>query len=80
MQTDSLPSEPPGKPFDCVDYNKLRKIPKEMEFQATLPVPPPQETYKQDSKQQLEPDMNQLTGSILGKEYDKSVHCHPVYI
>ena len=51
-----------------------------MEFQATLPVPPPQETYKQDSKQQLEPDMNQLTGSILGKEYDKSVHCHPVYI
>ena len=30
-------------------------------------------------KQQLDPDMEQLTGSELGKEYDKTVYCHPVY-
>ena len=24
-----------------------------------------------------EPDMEQLTGSKLGKEYVKTVHCHP---
>ena len=28
-------------------------------------------------KQQLEPDMEQRTGSILGKEYNKGVYCHP---
>ena len=31
-------------------------------------------------KQQLDPDMEQLTGSELGKEYDKTVYCHPVYL
>ena len=29
-------------------------------------------------KQQMEPYMEQLTGSKLGKEYDKAVYCHPV--
>ena len=24
--------------------------------------------------------MEQLTGSKLGKEYDKAVYCHPVYL
>ena len=28
-------------------------------------------------KQQLEPDMEQQTGSKLGKEYVKPVYCHP---
>ena len=31
-------------------------------------------------KQQLEPDMEQWTGSKLGKEYVKAVYCHPAYI
>ena len=31
-------------------------------------------------KQQLEPDMEQRTGSILGKEYIKAVYCPPVYL
>ena len=31
-------------------------------------------------KQQLELDMEQQTGSKLGKEYDKAVHCHPAYL
>ena len=31
----------------------------------------------QVKKQQLEPDMEQQTGSKLGKEYVKAVYCHP---
>ena len=31
----------------------------------------------QIKKQQLEPDMEQQTGSKLGKEYVKAVFCHP---
>ena len=31
----------------------------------------------QVKKQQLEPDMEKLTGSKLGKEYIKAVYCHP---
>ena len=31
-------------------------------------------------KQQLEPDMEQQTGSKLGKEYIKALYCHPPYL
>ena len=31
----------------------------------------------EDKKQQLELDMEQQTGSTLGKEYVKAVYCHP---
>ena len=34
----------------------------------------------QIKKQQLEPDMEQQTGSKLGKEYVKAVYCHPAYL
>ena len=34
----------------------------------------------QVEKQQLELDMEQQTGSKLGKEYDKAVHCDPAYL
>ena len=34
----------------------------------------------QVKKQQLEQDMEQQTGSKLGKEYVKAVYCHPVYL
>ena len=34
----------------------------------------------QVKKQELEPDMEQQTGSKLGKEYDQAVYCHPVYL
>ena len=30
----------------------------------------------QVKKQQLEPDMEQWTGSKFGKEFDKTVYCH----
>jgi len=31
-------------------------------------------------KQQLELDMEQQTGSKLGKDYVKAVYCHPAYL
>ena len=34
----------------------------------------------QFKKQQLEPGMEQQTGSKLGKEYVKGVYCYPAYI
>ena len=34
----------------------------------------------QVKKQQLEPDMEQPTGSKLEKEYFKAVYCHPAYL
>ena len=34
----------------------------------------------QVKKQQLELDMEQHTGSKLGKEYIKAVYCHPAYL
>ena len=34
----------------------------------------------QVKKQQLELDMEQQTGSRLGKEYVKAVYCHPAYL
>ena len=34
----------------------------------------------QVKKQQLELDMEQQTGSTLGKEYVKAVYCHPAYL
>ena len=34
----------------------------------------------QVKKQQLEPDIEQQTGSKLGKEYIEAVYCHPAYL
>ena len=34
----------------------------------------------QVKKQQLEQGMEQQTGSILGKKYDKAVYRHPAYL
>ena len=34
----------------------------------------------QVKKQQLEPDIEQQTGSKLEKEYVKAVYCHPAYL
>ena len=60
------------KAFDCVDHNKLWKILKRCEYQTTT-SPVSWETCMQIKKQQLELDMEQQTGSELGKEYVKSV-------
>jgi len=49
------------------------KILKEMGIPGRL-------TCMQVKKQQLEEDMEQLILLKLGKEYDKAVYCHPVYL
>ena len=51
---------------------------KRWEYQTTLPAS--WEICIQVKKQQLEPDMEQWTGSRLGKEYVKAVFCHLAYL
>ena len=51
------------------------KFLKRWEYQTTLPAS--WEICMQVKKQQLELDMEQQTGSKLGKEYIKVVYCHP---
>ena len=51
-----------AKVFDCVDHNKLWKILKEMGIPDHL-WPASRDTCMQVSKQQLELDMEQQTGS-----------------
>ena len=60
-----------AKAFDCVDQNKLWKILKEMGIPDHWPAS--WETCMQVRKRQLELDMQQQTGSKLGKEYVKAV-------
>ena len=48
------------------------------EYQTTLPAY--WEICMQVKKLQLEPDMEQQTGSKLGKEYVKPVYCHSAYL
>ena len=54
------------------------KILKRWECQTTLPVF--WETCMHVKKQQLEPDIEQQTGSKLGKEYVKTIYCHSAYL
>ena len=42
-------------------------------------LPASWETCRQVKKQQLKVDMKQQTGSKLGKEYVKTIYCHPAY-
>ena len=51
------------------------KFLKRWEYQTTWPAS--WEICMQVKKQQLERDMEQQTGSKLGKEFVKAVYCHP---
>ena len=51
---------------------------KRWEYQTTLPDF--WETCMQVKKQQLELDMEEQTGSKLGKEYVRAVYSHPAYL
>ena len=51
---------------------------KKWEYKTTLPAF--WESCMQVKKQQLESDMEQQTGSKLGKEYVKAICCHPAYL
>ena len=66
-----------AKAFDCVDHNELWE---KRDRTTRTPDLPPREICMQVKKQQLEPDMEQRTGSKLGKEYIKAVYCHPAYL
>ena len=65
-----------AKVFDCgitINCGKFWR-----EYYNTLLVS--WDTCMQVKKQQLEPDMEQWTGSKLGKEYAKALYCHLAYL
>ena len=66
------------KAFDCVDHNKLWKILQEMGVPDHLTCL--LRNLMWAKKQQLEPDMEQQTGSKSGNEYVNAVYCHPAYL
>ena len=66
-----------AKAFDCVDHSKVWKLLKEMGIPDHL-ICLLRNLYA-GRKQQLELDMEQQTGSKLGKEYIMAVYCHPTY-
>ena len=61
-----------------MDHNKLENSSRD--GNTRQPLPASWETCMQIKKQQLELDMEQWTGSKLGKEYVKAVYCHPAYL
>ena len=67
-----------AKAFDPVDHKNCGKLLKRWEYQTTLPDS--WETCMWVKKQQLESNMEEGTGSKLGKEYDKAVYCNPAYL
>ena len=58
--------------INCVEFFKR------WDYQTTWPAS--WEICMQVRKQQLKLDMEQQTGSKLGKEYIKAVYCHPAYL
>ena len=64
------------KAFDCVDHNKLENCSRDGN---TRPPDLPPENL--DAGQEAtELNMDQQTGSKLGKEYVKAVYCHSAYL
>ena len=66
------------KPLTVWITTNCGKFFKKWEYQTTWLAS--WEIYMQVKKQQLEPDMEQQTGSKLGKEYEKVVYCHPAFL
>ena len=66
-----------AKAFNCVDQNKLWKILQEMGIPDHL-ICLLRNRYA--GEEDTEPDMEQQTGSKLGKQYVKAVYCHPAYL
>ena len=66
------------KGFDFMDHNKLWKILQEVGIPDHLTCLLRNLYVGQEAT--LELDMEQQTGSKLGKEYIKAVYCHPAYL
>ena len=64
--------------FDCVDHNKLWKIFQEMGVPDHLTCFLRNLYAGQEAT--VRTNMEQWTGSKLGKEYVKAVYCHPAYL
>ena len=64
--------------FDCVDHSKLWKILKEMGIPDHLTCLLRNLYAGQETT--VRTDMELQTGSKLGKEYVKTVYCHPAYL
>ena len=64
-----------AKAFDCVDHNKLWRILKEMGIPDNLTC-----LLRNLYAGQQQLDMEQGTGSKLGKEYIKAMYCHLNYL
>ena len=67
-----------AKPLTVWITTNCGKFWKRWEYQTIWPAS--WEIFMQVRKQQLELDMEQQTGSKLGKEYVKAVYCHPAYL
>ena len=67
-----------AKDFDCVNHHKLWNILQEMGIPDHLTCLLRNMYAGQEATVRL--DMEQQTGSKLGKEYIKAVYCHPVYL
>ena len=65
------------KPLTVWITTNCGKFLKRWEYQTTL-FAPEKSVFR--SRRQLETDMEQRTGSKLGKEYIKAVYCHPAYL
>jgi len=66
------------KPFTVWITTNYGNFLKRWEYQTTLPVS--WEARMQGKKKQLEPDIEQQTGSELRKEYIKALYCCPAYL
>ena len=64
--------------WSTFDLGILVPVLKRWEHQTSLPVS--WKTCMHVKKQQLKPYVEQLTGSVVGKEYVKVVYCHSVYL
>ena len=67
------------KTFNCVYHNKLWKILKQIGIPDHLTCLL-RNLYADQRKKKTELDLEQLTGSKLGKEYENAVYCHPAYL
>ena len=67
------------KAFDCVDHNRLWKLLQEMGIPDHLTCLL-RNLYAGQEATVRTGQMEQQTGSKLGKEYVKSVYCHPAYL
>ena len=66
------------KPLTVWFTTNYGKFLRRCEYQTTLPAS--WEICMQVKRQQLKLDMEQQTGSKLGKEYVKAVYCQPAYL